>query len=295
MPIGEISAIVAALAWAIGSLLYGFIGKRASAGAMNAGKLLTGVVVLATARALWMGSAWPAGTQAREMALLAISGLIGLALGDTAYFGAIRAIGAPRALLMLSGAPVIATLIGLGMDEPLTARDAAGIVVTLAGIGLVIYRRNGGELSRAMLVRGVALAALAALCQAVGAILARMGMRQGMDPLGASVVRLAVGLVGMAVMGWGSGQSKGWLSELGRERTWMKVAGAALIGTCVGVFLSLVALARSRSVGVASTLLATSPVFVLPIAHAFKIERATLRGVAGTVLAVAGVGLLAWR
>lgn len=295
MPIGELSAILAALAWAIGSLLYGLIGRRASAGTMNAGKLLTGVVVLAAARLAWTGSAWPAGVSRWDLGLLAVSGLIGLAVGDTAYFGAIRAVGAPRALLILSAAPVIATGLGLMLGERLTGLDVAGIVVTLLGIVLVIYRRpDATASSRAALGRGVALAVLAAACQAVGAVLARKAMQGGVDPLGASVIRLAVGLCGMVVVGSMGGQARMWLAELGQDRNWAKIAGAALIGTCIGVFLSLVALSYSRSVGVASTLLATSPVFVLPMAHAFRIEKATLRGVVGTLVAVAGVALLAW-
>lgn len=51
-------------------------------------------------------------------------------------------------------------------------------------------------------------------------------------------------------------------------------------------------LAKSASVGVAATLLATSPVFALPIAHAMRLERATPRAVLGALLGVAGVGIM---
>jgi drug/metabolite transporter (DMT)-like permease len=68
-------------------------------------------------------------------------------------------------------------------------------------------------------------------------------------------------------------------------------AAGAMVGPVLGVTLSLVALANSR-VGVASTLMALTPVFLLPLSALAFHERITWRSVAGTVLAVGGVAVL---
>jgi drug/metabolite transporter (DMT)-like permease len=64
-----------------------------------------------------------------------------------------------------------------------------------------------------------------------------------------------------------------------------------VVGPVLGVTLSLVALSASR-VGVASTLMALTPVFLLPLSWLVFRERMTWRSVVGTALAVGGVAVL---
>ncbi len=67
--------------------------------------------------------------------------------------------------------------------------------------------------------------------------------------------------------------------------------GGAVTGPFLGVTLSLVALAKAP-VGIASTLMALVPVFLLPVSRFFFKEPVGLRAVAGTLLAVGGVAVL---
>jgi drug/metabolite transporter (DMT)-like permease len=62
----------------------------------------------------------------------------------------------------------------------------------------------------------------------------------------------------------------------------------ALIGPFVGVWLSLIAVQSAR-VGVASTLMAMTPVISLPLVHWLYHERVSPRAVAGTLVAMAGI------
>jgi drug/metabolite transporter (DMT)-like permease len=70
------------------------------------------------------------------------------------------------------------------------------------------------------------------------------------------------------------------------------VGGSAFVGTYVGMWLSQVAIGRASSTAVAATLLATSPIFALPIGRWLEAERITARALGGTVLAVAGLAAL---
>jgi len=65
----------------------------------------------------------------------------------------------------------------------------------------------------------------------------------------------------------------------------------ALIGPFVGVWLSLIAVQSAR-VGVASTLMAMTPVISLPLVHFLYHERVSPRAVAGTLVAMAGVAAM---
>jgi drug/metabolite transporter (DMT)-like permease len=69
------------------------------------------------------------------------------------------------------------------------------------------------------------------------------------------------------------------------------VAFGAFFGPVIGVSASLLAV-QHADIGVASTLMALPPVFMLPISYFVFKERFGWQVVAGTLLAIAGVALL---
>jgi drug/metabolite transporter (DMT)-like permease len=305
VPVGELSALAAAASWAVGSLLFAGIGRKVSPGAMNLGKCCAAAILLSLACLALAPSAGPAAWPLSAALLLALSGVVGLTMGDTAYFGAIVTLGVPRAILLLSASPVFAALGGaLFLDERVGGREVLGIGLTLAGIALVVTGRlaappgvsaSSPEAGRDRVRRGVALGLVAAFGQAAGSLLSRRAMALGIDPLAASAGRLVAGaaclLIGAAI----AGRAGPWLRELRAGFAWAKVSGASLIGTCGGIWLGQIGIARCSSTGVASTLLATSPLFALPLAHATGAERITRRGAIGTLVALGGVVLLSLR
>ncbi len=70
-------------------------------------------------------------------------------------------------------------------------------------------------------------------------------------------------------------------------------AGRGFFGPFVGVWLSLVAVQLTH-IGVASTLMALAPIFMLPVGRFIFKERVGWTAVVGTLVAVAGVSLLFW-
>ena len=71
------------------------------------------------------------------------------------------------------------------------------------------------------------------------------------------------------------------------------VAGT-VFGPFLGVWMSLFAVAHANT-AVASTILATSPIFVIPMVRVAHGERASWRAWAGAIVAVGGVALLSLR
>ena len=69
------------------------------------------------------------------------------------------------------------------------------------------------------------------------------------------------------------------------------ILAGTMTGPILGVWLSLVAV-QNAPVGIASTLMALTPIFLLPVATVFFHEQITGRAVAGTVVAFAGTTLL---
>ncbi|MGZ3447977.1 MAG: DMT family transporter [Polyangiales bacterium] len=287
--------MAASIAWAIGSLLFARIGRAGvPPGAMNLGKLVTAGSLLVITSLLVTGHAFPFGAPTMALVLLAASGIAGLTIGDTAYFGAIITLGVPRAILLLSSAPVFAALGGwLWLGERLDGRALFGMALVFAGIVLVVTRKEAGPAQK--IGRGVLLGIVSALGQATGSLLSRRAMQVGLDPLAAASGRIVVGGVGLYAIALVTRDARGWTTSLAKDRAWLRVGLASLLGTYFGIWLAQTALQKASSTGVATTLLATPPVFALPIAHVLGMERMSVRSTIGVAIAMAGVAALSLR
>ena len=109
-----------------------------------------------------------------------------------------------------------------------------------------------------------------------------------MDPLWSSLLRLSAGLVciGGLLLWRVKPQSRPVISG----RLLGGVAIAAFFGTYLAIWLQQIALKYSPA-GIAQSLLATSPIMVLPMALVIG-ERVTLRASCGALLALVGIWLL---
>jgi len=140
--------------------------------------------------------------------------------------------------------------------------------------------------------RGVFYGVMAALGQAAGLALSKQGMAGDFSPFAGTLIRMTAALISL----WGIALLQGQVSV-----TWQAVrqhpAGlrwtifGAFFGPVIGISASLLAV-QHTSVGVASTLMALPPVFMLPISHFFYHEKVSWQAALGTLLAIGGVGLL---
>jgi drug/metabolite transporter (DMT)-like permease len=250
---------------------------------------LQGGTVLAVGQLAAVGRA-----PGRDVALILVSGVVGLTIGDTALFSAVARIGVHRTLLLQTLAPMFAALLAVAAQgERLNARQLGGAATILAGIALVVApRRGAGEGASAGGWRsaGVALAVLAALGQGGGVVLAKAGVGH-IPVLAASFLRLAAAAAGLVVV-------EAWSRRLGRlgalagsRPTLARVLPATLLGTYLALFLAMAGVAWAPA-SVAAVLLATAPVFSLVLEVTVHRRPVSAAAVGGTLLAVAGVALL---
>lgn len=289
---GELAALSAAFLWALASVLYGRIGQYLAPLKMN---LLKNIIAMAMAMmVLWGKGGLFAGIDRYSMSLLLLSGAVGIGLGDSAYFGALRHIGARRALLIMILSPPIAGILALlFLGENLSVGAWLGVFVTIAGVSWVISERVAGPGSVGAPAKpGIILGLLATLGQASGAVLSHAAfMHQNISPMRSALLRLFGGtfivLIAMPLLKSPAGQG---YSNLKTLRRWATILLTVFIGTFLGIWLQQISL-KYTAAGVAQTLFATSPLFVIPIV-ALMGERVSLRAVLGALLALIGVGFL---
>ncbi|HSM83006.1 MAG TPA: DMT family transporter [Nodosilinea sp.] len=288
---GELAALMAAFLWAVATVIFGRLGKSLTPLALNLAKGAIALVLLAATLAVLGQSR--VGLDPQAVGILALSGVIGIGLGDTAYFAAVNRLGPRQALLLETLAPPLAALMALVfLQEALTPWAWLGMALTLAGVGWVIAEGGPGATSADPIdYRGIAFGVLAALGQATGAVLARAVLADtAVAPLWSAVLRLAGGFVVILGLLRFQGPVVAQLRPLKSPRLLVGVALAAVLGTYLAIYLQQTAL-KYAATGVAQALTSTSPLFVLPLALALG-ERVSPRAVMGAVVALVGVGIL---
>lgn len=232
------------------------------------------------------------------VAVLALSGVVGILLGDTLNFAAVGRMGPRRAGAVFAlNAPMAAVLGWLLLGERLGLQAWAGIAVTVAGVALAILGRPPSGSHRLEHVRGglrmgVLFGLGAALGQAAGALIARPYMAGGLDPYVGSLIR--VGASGLA-MGVAAALPFAPPRPKAVPGPVLALTGAtALIGLLLGMTLFLYALQGSQT-GIIATLSATSPVIILPLLWVRTGQRPSGMSWAGAALAVTGLALIFTR
>ena len=289
---GATAALTAAFLWAVSVTLYHRASGSVGPLGINLFKGCVAIVLLLVTLAATGGLRTSVPLAA--LGTLLVSGALGIGVGDSAFFYSLKSLGPRRSLLLMILAPPLSALIALVfLGERLGALEWLGIAITLLGVAWVITERSPQHEGRpAALWPGVAFGLISALGQAVGAVLSRTVLTEtDVSPLWSTLPRIVAGAaVVMVFILIGRQPVAEWLRTLRVTGLWRIVAFGAFLGTFLAMWLQQVAL-KYVPVGVAQTLLSSSPVFVLPIA-ALAGEKVTWRAVIGVVIALAGIALL---
>jgi drug/metabolite transporter (DMT)-like permease len=288
--IGEIAGLLSACAWgATGIVIRAYLGAVPAVAvntlrnSMSAGAFLR----------VWIGFSNRAPIPQVAVLFLVASMIVGLVIGDSLYFEALKRIGVARAMPISMGYPVITSVLAaLLLGERLTPLSVIGMLATLVGVYLVAMPAAG--VARALSQQpatgywvGVGLAAVAAVCWSFSAISVKPALEMT-DVVTASVVRtgLAVIVLWMVTMRRGTVPLSTWF----HGRSLRAIAAVGALGVVsTGLFLECIAVAGAATAAVLS---ATSPIFAVPVSILLLRERGSWRVGAGTLVSVVGVVLL---
>ncbi|MEE4243092.1 MAG: DMT family transporter [Desulfopila sp.] len=306
--IGETAALCAALLWAFSSVLFADIGKHIRAVNINLLKgifaclLMTSLLACGTifgADGLDLGTIISISPEG--LFLLLLSGVIGIAIGDTAYFACLRRIGPQNSLMLESTAPIMAAVMALLLYQEILKPSAwIGIFLTTAGVGIVI-KWSHSSLGYSTNLPGILYGMLAALCQATGIVLSRKALlADEVEPLASGLVRLAAAVSFMSFwfllrdrLPWRSTANQ-TLSEaiflIKKHNLLLRLLGAITLGTFLAIWLMQTSV-KYTSAGITQTLLATCPLFGM-IIGLFQGQRQVPLVWCGLFLGIFGISLL---
>jgi len=292
--IGELAALFTSVCFTGTSVLFTQASQQVGSTVVNRTRVLLALIFLMILNWALYGAPLPLDAGAERWFWFGLSGAIGYAMGDAFLFQAFLWIGTQRSMLMMSLAPLIsAALAWVFFGETLTGIQMLGVIVTLAGIAWVILRRDSNPARVAEKpALGVLFGLGAAIGQAVGFVLSKQGLTGGFSPITGNAIRMLAAVIVLWGLVIAQGKAGRTLDALrGHPRVLAMLSLASFTGPVLGVTSSLFALQYTQ-IGIASTLTALPPVFLLPVGWlAFK-EKFDWGAVLGTLVAIGGVALL---
>lgn len=306
--IGELISLGVACSWTVTALFAEVGSKRIGSLQLNVVRMLLSLVMLGITLFCFTGSPFPSYAGGKAWLWLSLSGFVGYILGDYCLFNSYIIIGSRFGQLFMTLAPPTAAIAGwIILGEKMQLQGVLGMLVTLTGIGISVLNKSGaegkGKLSLKLPVKGVLLGIGAGIGQGIGLVLSKVGMNfyeasipagevevAQMLPFASTFIRAVTGAIGFT--GVMMLQKKlGTLVTAAKDRKGMNAAfWATFTGPFIGVSLSLMAV-RYTEAGIASTLMALTPVFILWPAHIVFGQKVTFKEVIGAVISVAGVSL----
>ena len=284
---GVFAALGTALCWAIAARLFRTTSNAFSPLTMNFWKGVVSVAILAMVLSF---SPQPA-FQSTTFLWLLLSGFIGIGIGDTCFFKALKTIGDSQAVLVAETlAPLFTALFAMAfIGEWITWQQWIGVAVVLFSVDMVIKARKRSAthvFARSGYLYGVG----AALCQAVGAVVSRDILSTGdMTPSAAAFIRLIGGIlfvVPLIMM-----TKSNWLPAVQQgQRVWPVFIVATLLGTTGAIYLQMFAFAYAKA-AIVQTLIATSALMSLGVAWVMG-EKTTSLTLIWSAIALAGVAIL---
>ena len=302
---GELISIGVAFSWTATALLSEFGSKRLGNLTLNVLRMLLAMLFSLVLFGVVTGSPLPPGASAEAAGWMLLSGLVGYVIGDFCLFQCYIIIGSRYGQLFMTLAPLAAALMAwLTLGQQMKTMSIVAMLVTLLGIGIsVLGRGEHHKVSLKLPLNGVLFAIGAAVCQGVGLVLSKIGMDHyetttlaeadipdWIVPFSANFYRCIAGIIGFLFLLWVA-NGLDHLREAMHDRKGLTVATATTIfGPFVGVGFSLMAV-QYTSAGIASTLMAMTPIIILLPSYWLFHEKITWRAVLGAVISVCGVSL----
>ena len=325
---GELISLVVAFSWTATALFAEVASRRIGSLPLNVVRMSMSLILLAVTLWLTLGVPYPLFADGKAWLWLCLSGFVGYVLGDYCLFQSYILIGSRFGqLFMTLSAPSAAIAAWVLLGEAMTPLALLGMLVTLTGIGISVLNKGGEDengkkrkLKLKLPVKGVIMGVCAGMGQGIGLVLSKVGMgyyessiaAQGvtdmatyvapgavipvalgtMMPFASTLIRAIMGFIGftIALLVFTKNGKKRLNYAVHDRKAMLFTFGATMFGPFIGVSLSLMATLYTNA-GIAQTIMALTPIFILAPAYFLLHQKVTFREVLGAIISISGVCL----
>ena len=299
--LGELISIGVAFSWTATALLSEFGSKRLGNLTLNVLRMALALLFSLVLFGVVTGSLMPAGASAEAVGWMLLSGCVGYVIGDFCLFQCYIIIGSRFGQLFMTLDPLSAALMAwITLGQQMTMMSIVAMLVTLFGISIsVLGRGEHHKVSLRLPLSGVLFAIAAAMCQGIGLVLSKIGMDhyqltdempEWLVPFSANFYRCIAGIIGFSLLLYFRGGFKSLHNAFHDKKGFSVATATTIFGPFVGVGFSLMAV-QYTAAGIASTLMAMTPIIILLPSYWLFHEKITWRAIIGAVISVFGVSL----
>ena len=307
--IGETISLGVACSWTVAALASEIASKHLGVFVMNVWRMALALLfsslllLFTTGQALPLEAGWQAWTW------LLVSGVVGYFFGDWCLFNSYLTIGSRFGQLFMTLAPAFTAFFAWVMiGQTLSWNSLIAMAVTLSGIAVAVSDSRGTEDGQPLPRRGILYGIGAALGQGLGLVLSKIGLDhytasltaerladvQGVLPFGSNMIRCVAGLfcysAWLMVMQRRRRPATTLSQSLHDRRGLAAMLVAVMSGPFIGVGFSLMAV-QYTAAGIASTLMATTPILILLPSRWLFGQPITPRAVLGAIISMVGVSM----
>lgn len=304
--IGELISLVVSVLWTISALASEVGSKHLGVYVLNVWRL--GLSLLFAGLLLWatMGAPTPVYAGGEAWLWLLLSGVVGYFFGDYCLFSSYLVIGSRFGMLFMTLAPMFTAFFAwLMLGQQLSWKALLAMVVTLSGIAITVFHRGGGhKVSLSLPLKGVLFGLGAALGQGAGLVMSMIGLNhyradvpsdmlpqmETWLPFAANMIRCLAGTLCFTVCLLWRGEMHLMAESRHDHKGLLAMLCAVFVGPFFGVSLSLMAV-QYTAAGIASTLMALTPIMILLPSKWLFHQPITWKAVAGAVISCIGVSL----
>jgi len=302
---GEILSLGVAISWTFTALFAEVACKRIGSLQLNIIRMALSLFMLGGTLWWFTGVPYPMYADSNTWFWLSLSGFVGYVLGDFCLFNSYVLIGSRFGQLFMTLAPLAAAISGwMILGEKLSLNALVGMIVTLAGIGMsVLNKGTTHKIGLKLPLKGVLFGIGAGVGQGVGLVLSKVGMNyykmsvpadvehfSNLLPFASTFIRAITGTLGYLALMWYRKQFYTMPIAIHDGKGMNAALWATIFGPFVGVSISLMAVQYTEA-GIASTLMALTPIFILWPSHLFFKQKITTMEVVGAIISVIGVSL----
>ncbi|CAH7159173.1 Permease of the drug/metabolite transporter (DMT) superfamily [Vibrio chagasii] len=287
-------ALAAAFLWAIASLMSVKPAQHLGSFAYSRWRMGCTAVILSSMA--WFTGGWST-VETDLVTPIMLSGLIGIFIGDTALFACLNRMGPRQAGLLFSCHAVFSAILGYFLfSESMTSGELIGSALVFSGVLTAIFFGRRGQANNQLeaikgtVWIGVALGITAAICQALGGIIAKPVMQTSIDPVAASAIRMITAFVAHSAFRLTGAKLSRTLNPMNGQ-IFAITAVNGFLAMAVGMTLILYAL-QEGNVGMVALLSSTTPIMLLPILWLYTKQRPNAYAWIGAIVAVVGTGIL---
>ncbi len=287
--LGITAALTSAASWALASVLFKGLSEDWDSLSLTYAKSVICSLILLFLVLIFKIPVPPE----KDILMLFGSGIIGILLGDSFFFAALKRL-TPQALtvLLMCGQVITAIMALVFLGEHVVFQVWLGLGLVLFGLYCILLpEKNNGENNEngagKTKFKGLIFGVISIVCMALSMIISKQALENN-STLWATLIRMSSAVFGMFTMGIIMRRISHWNGLFILRKYRLRFYFSALIITFGGFWLSMVAV-KYVQVAVASTLMATEPIFALPFFAIIEKKKIHKSEVIGVLMAVVGL------